>query len=112
MCSSRKPLSTNVQEAADIVSLAHARDLKVGVGHQFRLCPSLIEARDRIAQGAIGPLRLVTGVLARPWLTTRGRRGDLRAARTESGRGAGSWPMPAIISSTPCSGRPDRSPRK
>ncbi len=67
-----KPLSTNLQEAADIVSLARARDLKVGVGHQFRLCPSLIEVRDRIARGAIGPLRLVTCILARSWLNTIG----------------------------------------
>lgn len=66
-----KPLSTNLQEAADIVNLARARGLKVGVGHQFRLCPSLIEARDRIAGGAIGPLKLVTCALARPWLTAR-----------------------------------------
>ena len=66
-----KPLSTNLQEAADIVSLARARKLKVGVGHQFRLCPSLIEARDRIARGVIGPLRLVTCTLARPWLSSR-----------------------------------------
>jgi predicted dehydrogenase len=66
-----KPLSTNLQEAADIVSLARARSLKVGVGHQFRLCPSLLEARDRLARGAIGPLRLVTCTLARPWLTSR-----------------------------------------
>ncbi len=64
-----KPLSTNLQEAADIVALARARGLKVGVGHQFRLCPSLIEARGRMARGAIGPLRLVTCILARPWLT-------------------------------------------
>jgi predicted dehydrogenase len=66
-----KPLSTNLQEAADIVSLARARNLKVGVGHQFRLCPSLIEARDRIARGLIGPLRLVACTLACPWLTAR-----------------------------------------
>ena len=65
-----KPFSTNVQEAADIVSLAKGRDLKVGVGHQYRLCPSLIEARRRIASGSIGPLRLVTAVLSRPWLST------------------------------------------
>jgi predicted dehydrogenase len=68
-----KPLSTNVQEAADIVSLARARNLKVGVGHQFRLAPSLVEARRRLAAGAIGPVRLVTATLARPWLTTLGR---------------------------------------
>jgi predicted dehydrogenase len=67
-----KPLSTNLQEATDIVSLARARDLKVGVGHQFRLCPSLIEARDRIARGTIGPIRLVTCILARPWSTMLG----------------------------------------
>lgn len=68
-----KPLSTNVQEAADMVSLARGRNLKVGVGQQYRLCPSLIEARRLIADGAIGPLRLVTCVLARPWLTTLGQ---------------------------------------
>ena len=65
-----KPLSTNAQEAADIVSLARGRDLMVGVGHQFRLCPSLIEARRRLKEGAIGRVRLVTAILARPWLTT------------------------------------------
>ena len=83
-----KPLSTNLQEAADIVGLARARDLKVGVGHQFRLCPSLIEARDRIARGAIGPLRLVTCVLARPWSTRLGedeRSGRGSAARVAAG---------------------------
>ena len=41
-----KPLSTNSQEAADIVNLARGRQLKVGVGHQYRLRPSLIEARS------------------------------------------------------------------
>ncbi len=65
-----KPLSTNVQEASDIVSLAKGRDLKVAVGHQFRLCPSLVEARRRLAAGSIGPVRLVTALLCRPWLST------------------------------------------
>jgi predicted dehydrogenase len=65
-----KPLTTNVQEAADIVTLARGRDLRVGVGHQYRLCPGLKEARQRIASGVIGPVRLVNGILARPWLTT------------------------------------------
>jgi predicted dehydrogenase len=64
-----KPLSPNVQEAADVVSLARARGLKVGVGHQYRLCSSLKEARQRIASGVIGPVRLVNCILARPWLT-------------------------------------------
>jgi predicted dehydrogenase len=68
-----KPLSTNVQEAADIVGLARGRNLKVGVGHQYRLAPSLVEARRRLAAGSIGPLRLVNAILARPWLTTLGQ---------------------------------------
>jgi predicted dehydrogenase len=63
-----KPLTTNVQEAVDIVSVAKGRGLKVGVGHQFRLCPSLAEVRRRLAAGAIGAVRLVTATLAEPWL--------------------------------------------
>jgi predicted dehydrogenase len=66
-----KPLSTNVQEAADIVGLARGRSLKVAVGHQYRLCPSLEEARRRLESGAIGALRLVTATLARPWLAAQ-----------------------------------------
>ncbi len=68
-----KPLSTNLQEATDIVALARARDLKVGVGHQYRLAPSLIEARRRLAEGTIGPVRMVSATLSRPWLATLGR---------------------------------------
>ncbi len=68
-----KPLSTNVQEASDIVGLARGRNRKVGVGHQFRLCPSLIEVRRRLAAGAIGQVRLVTAMLSRPWLATLGQ---------------------------------------
>ena len=63
-----KPLSTNPQEADDIVRVAAARGLKVGVGHQYRLCGSLIEARRQIQADAIGPVRLVTATLAMPWL--------------------------------------------
>jgi predicted dehydrogenase len=67
-----KPLSTNLQEAVDIVSLARGRNRKVAVGHQFRLRPSLREARRRIAEGTIGPVRLVTAILAQSWLAAHG----------------------------------------
>jgi predicted dehydrogenase len=66
-----KPLTTNVQEAADIVGLARGRSLMVAVGHQYRLCPSLAEARRHLQQGTIGRLRLVTATLAMPWLATQ-----------------------------------------
>jgi predicted dehydrogenase len=64
-----KPLTTNLQEAVDVAGLARGRNLKVGVGHQFRLRPSLAEARRRVSEGAIGPVRLVTATLAQPWLS-------------------------------------------
>jgi predicted dehydrogenase len=67
-----KPLSTNLQEASDIVGLARGRARKVGVGHQYRLRPSLAEARRRLAAGAIGVPRLVTATLAQPWLSRHG----------------------------------------
>jgi predicted dehydrogenase len=82
-----KPLSTNAQEAADIVSLARGRGLKVGVGQQFRLCPSLMEARQRIADGAIGRTRLVTCTLARPWLSTLDREDSTWRFNTKMGGG-------------------------
>jgi predicted dehydrogenase len=69
-----KPLTTNGQEAADIVSLARGRNLRVGVGHQFRLCPSLVEARRRLAAREIGAVRMITALLARPWSSTLDRK--------------------------------------
>ena len=81
-----KPLSTNVQEAADIVGLARGRNLKVGVGHQYRLAPSLVEARRQLAVGSIGPVRLVTAILARPWLTTLGQAESAWRFDPEGGR--------------------------
>jgi predicted dehydrogenase len=63
-----KPLSTNVQEAVDIVGLARGRGRKVAVGHHFRLLPSLIAAKAMLADGAVGRVRLVTATLAQRWL--------------------------------------------
>ncbi|MBX6314697.1 MAG: Gfo/Idh/MocA family oxidoreductase [Isosphaeraceae bacterium] len=71
-----RPLSTNVQEATDIVNLARGRGRTVGVGHQYRLRPSLAEARRRLADGTIGPLRLVSATLAAPWLAAHSAPAD------------------------------------
>ena len=82
-----RPLSTNAQEASDLVSLARARGLQLAVGQQYRLRPSLIEARRLLAEGRIGPLRMVVASMAAPWLDRhRGPadawRRDLRAGAT------------------------------
>ena len=107
-----KPLSTNVQEAADIVGLARGRDRKVGVGHQFRLRPSLVEARRRLAEGAIGPLRLVTATLAQPWLGVARRGREHPGGSTPRSPAGASWPTSGDHLSTPCSGPPARSPSR
>lgn len=71
-----KPLSTNAQEASDIVGLARGRNRIVAVGHQYRLSPALIEARSRLRSGAIGPVRLVTATLSAPWLAKHQDKAD------------------------------------
>lgn len=71
-----KPLSTNSQEADDIVNLARGRGRLVAVGHQYRLRPSLIAARDLLGEGAIGPLRLVSAALSAPWLARHQEKAD------------------------------------
>lgn len=74
-----KPLSTNPQEAMDLVKLAKGRDRILAVGHQYRLRPSLIAARDRLGAGAIGRLRLVVATMAAPWLDAHAGEASWRA---------------------------------
>jgi len=69
-----RPSSTGVQEAADIEGLARARGLKIGVGRTYRLLPALIATRDRLAGGALGPVRAITARLTGP---ASGPDGDL-----------------------------------
>ena len=57
------PLSTNVQEIVDIVGLAKARDRKVCLTHGFRHIPSLVRAREMLAEGAIGRPRFITSTM-------------------------------------------------
>jgi predicted dehydrogenase len=83
-----KPLSTNAQEGVDIVGLARARNRKLAVGHQYRLRPSLIEARKRLKEGTIGPVRMITATMAVPWLAAhRGPEDSWRLDPRTSGGG-------------------------
>jgi predicted dehydrogenase len=100
-----KPISTNPQEADDLVRVAAARGLKVGVGHQYRLCGSLIEARRLLAAGTIGRIRLVTATLALPWLAHHsGPEDSWRADPRASGGGivadAGDHVLDALLWTT------------
>jgi predicted dehydrogenase len=63
-----KPISTVPQEAEDISRMARSRNRVVGVGHQYRLYPSLLEARRRLELEEIGRIDLIVATLAQPWL--------------------------------------------
>lgn len=102
-----KPLSTNTQEAVDIVNLAKGRERTVAVGHQYRLSPSLAEARRRLEAGTIGPLRLVTATLSQPWFAThQGPEDSWRLDPKLSGGGiladAGDHLIDALLWTTGC----------
>jgi predicted dehydrogenase len=103
-----KPLSTNTQEATDIINLAKGRGKTVAVGHQYRLAPSLIEARRRLGEGTIGPLRLVTATFSQPWFAThQGPEDAWRLDPKLSGGGiladAGDHLIDALLWTTGCS---------
>jgi predicted dehydrogenase len=68
-----KPLSTNVQEATDIVRLAAGRNLNVGVAYPLRQCASVNEAKQKLGAGAIGPVHLITASITRPSSTSSGQ---------------------------------------
>ena len=81
-----KPLSTNLQEAADIVGLARAATSRSGSAINFGCAPAWSRPESGSPTGVIGPLRLVTCILARPWLTTLGEDGEDLAAQRQGGR--------------------------
>jgi predicted dehydrogenase len=100
-----KPLTTSAQEADDIARLARARGLTVAVGHQFRLRPSLVEARRLLAEGRVGPLRMVVAAMAAPWLAQHGGpedswRFDPRAGGTGILADAGDHLLDALLWTT------------
>lgn len=71
-----KPLSTNSQEAEDIVNLAKGRGRVVAVGHQYRLNPFLKAARKLLTDGKIGPIRMASATLSSPWLARHQEKAD------------------------------------
>lgn len=63
-----KPLATTLQDAQVLASLAAATGLVATVPFVYRFHPVVREARARIAQGELGPLRLIHGSYLQDWL--------------------------------------------
>ncbi|MEQ4576339.1 MAG: Gfo/Idh/MocA family oxidoreductase [Gammaproteobacteria bacterium] len=63
-----KPLATTAQDARALAELAAFTGLVATVPFVYRYHPVVREARARIAQGDLGPLRLIHGSYLQDWL--------------------------------------------
>lgn len=63
-----KPLATTLEDAQALAALACATGLVATVPFVYRYHPVVREARARIAQGELGPLRLIHGSYLQDWL--------------------------------------------
>ncbi|HZV37886.1 MAG TPA: Gfo/Idh/MocA family oxidoreductase [Pseudoxanthomonas sp.] len=63
-----KPLATTLEDAKALASLAASTGLVATVPFVYRYHPVVREARARIAQGELGPLRLIHGSYLQDWL--------------------------------------------
>lgn len=63
-----KPMATTLEDASALASLAASTGLVATVPFVYRYHPVIREARARIAQGELGPLRLIHGSYLQDWL--------------------------------------------
>jgi len=63
-----KPLATTLEDAQALATLAASAGLVATVPFVYRYHPVVREARARIAQGELGPLRLIHGSYLQDWL--------------------------------------------
>jgi predicted dehydrogenase len=67
-----KPLATSMTDAAALSDLARSTGLVATVPFVYRYHPVVREARARIAQGDLGPIRLMHGSYLQDWLMDAG----------------------------------------
>jgi len=65
-----KPLTTTVDDALALAQLVHKSGLVFGVTHNYTGYPTIRQAREMIAAGELGKLRIVQVEYAQDWLTT------------------------------------------
>ncbi|MEA2281200.1 MAG: hypothetical protein QOK21_1807 [Solirubrobacteraceae bacterium] len=63
-----KPLATSAAETAELLALAGERGLVHATNFNIRFYPQCLEARERVRQGAIGRVNLITGGYLQDWL--------------------------------------------
>ncbi len=49
-----KPMTSTIEEARSLISLAHSRNAKIAVGHIERFNPAVVEVKRRLVSGELG----------------------------------------------------------
>ena len=66
-----KPMTTTVEDALDLVRLVRRTGLVFGVTHNYTGYPMVRQAREMVAAGELGPIRVVQAEYVQDWLTTK-----------------------------------------
>lgn len=84
-----KPLTTTVREANSLVKMAVDKGLIFAVTHNYAGYPMTRQAREMIASGALGDIRLVQAEYAQDWLTeeVHNKQSEWRTDPARSGAG-------------------------
>jgi predicted dehydrogenase len=65
-----KPLTTTIEDAEDLARIVHRTGLLFAVTHNYTGHPLVRQARQMVADGELGPLRVVQVEYAQDWLAT------------------------------------------
>ena len=65
-----KPMTTNLEDALDLVETVRRTGLVFGLTHNYTGFPMVREARERVAAGELGRIRVVQAEYPQDWLTT------------------------------------------
>jgi len=86
-----KPMTTTVEEALDLAAIVHRTGLIFGLTHNYTGYPMVRQARQMIAEGQLGKIRVVQVEYAQDWLATPlEQTGQKQAAwRTDPARSGG-----------------------
>ena len=66
-----KPLTSTLEDAEALQALVESSGLVFGLTHNYTGYPLVRQAREMVAEGALGPIRLVQAEYVQDWLSTR-----------------------------------------
>jgi predicted dehydrogenase len=83
-----KPLTTTLEDAQDLVAAVKRSGLVFGLTHNYTGYPMVRQAREMVAAGELGALRVIQAEYAQGWLATKLEDEDMKQAvwRTDPAR--------------------------